>query len=174
MSGNWSEDIEFKAKAYTAYYTTLSQKAAEYMSYTHQCYQNRTRAIPNECKIYVQPTLPYTKNMNASCPFDDEMCLKPQENILLDTGYLDSNKYLGVNGGPRFDFRLKRHCAPLKTQGYAVANTSDPENPWMEYYYGPSDAGGYLRPFSHRIRMGNLAPIRDWEDLRNTDTYKIR
>lgn len=174
MFANWSEDIDWKAKAYTTYYSALSQKASEYLSYTHRCYQNRTNDIPDGCKTYVQSTLPYTKDANASCPFDTEMCQKPQGNMLLDTGYLDSNKYLGINRGPRFDFRLKRHCAPLQTEGYALPNTTDPNNPWMEYYYGASQGSGFPRPYSYRIRMRLPTPIEDWEDLKSTDTYKIR
>lgn len=174
MFANWSEDVDWKAQTYTTYYSTLSQKASEYMSYAHRCYRNTTKEISEGCKTYVRSTLPYTKDANASCPFDTEMCLVPQRNILLDTGYLDSIEFLGINNGPRFDFRLKRHCAPLRTQGYALPSTADSASQWMEYHYGPSLVDGLLRPYSHRIRLREPTSVYDLEDLRISDGYRVR
>lgn len=173
MPSTFSDDIVYKATAWTLYYSALSQKASEYLTYTHRCYQNRGAEIPDDCKVYEKPFLPYSRDANASCPFDKELCVLPHGNLFLDTGYLDSNEHFGINTGPKFKFRLKRHCAPLETNGYTQVNASDPDNTWMEYYYGPSYAATTLRPYSHRVRMNVTSPLNDWEDLRSTDNYKI-
>jgi hypothetical protein len=54
---------------------------------------------------------------NAPCPFPHKLCKSTYGNLFLDTGYLNSNEYFGINTPPeeRFYFRNPLHCAPLAT-----------------------------------------------------------
>lgn len=157
------------------YFSAQTQKASEYLTYVNRCYKNPGAALSDECKIYAKPALPYSRDINVGCPFDPEVCAQTQGNILLDTGFLDSYEYLGLNDGPRFKFQLRRHCAPLKTQGYTntVTDPSDPSASWVEYNYGPSSNGLSLRSYTHRARPSTDTPIASWEDLWNGDDYRI-
>ena len=95
-----------------------SQTLNEYAMYTLRCYRDEMAANTQMCHTYSAQRLPYTMDVNASCPFSKEMCRSPNQNVLLDTGYLDSSEHFGINTSPRFQFRYKRHCAPLVTEGY--------------------------------------------------------
>ncbi|KAF2691131.1 hypothetical protein K458DRAFT_438815 [Lentithecium fluviatile CBS 122367] len=91
-----------------------------------------------QCQTFMKPRLPYTVDINSSCPFSDKICRRTSGNILLDTGLLDSSEDFGINAGPRFRVRMKRHCAPLTTNGFSHVYT-DPEHPadkFMRYTYG--------------------------------------
>ncbi|GME65223.1 hypothetical protein GTA08_BOTSDO13564 [Neofusicoccum parvum] len=69
------------------------------------------------------------------------MCLSENENIELDTGFLDSNNNLGLNSPPgdRFLYRRVTKCAPLVTEGYSrpfkYADDGS-EGYYMRFYYG--------------------------------------
>lgn len=92
-----------------------SEKAWADFLYASSCYNSKTAV---DCEKFVQSSLPYTSDRNASCPFASELCKMSYGNLLLDTGDLDSVKHLGLNRGPRFTLRYRTHCAPLVTKGY--------------------------------------------------------
>ncbi|KAH7337348.1 hypothetical protein BKA66DRAFT_544411 [Pyrenochaeta sp. MPI-SDFR-AT-0127] len=176
LTQTWSEDIEWKAKAWTEYFSAQSQKASEYLTYVNRCYKSPGASLSDECKIYAKPSLPYTTDRNATCPFDPEVCTLPRGNLLLDTGYLDSYEYLGLNDGPRFQFQLRRHCAPLKTQGYTttVPDETNPATSWLEYNYGASSNGILPVPYTYRLRPKNSTDVvLSWDDLLLGDDYRI-
>ncbi|KAF2127586.1 hypothetical protein P153DRAFT_387328 [Dothidotthia symphoricarpi CBS 119687] len=173
MTHTQVSDTGAAANIWTEYFSSLNQKASEYLTYAHKCYQNQTGSVSKDCGIYVKASLPYTKDASAGCPFDAEMCTLPQGNLILDSGYLDSYKDFGLNSGPQFLFRLKRHCAPLETDGYSEAFTdqSDPPLQWMRYYYGTSLGG--LQPYTYRIRTNVTEPTIDVDALFSEADYKI-
>ncbi|KAF2429209.1 hypothetical protein EJ08DRAFT_661956 [Tothia fuscella] len=98
------------------------------------CY--RADATPENCPKFIQTSLDYTKATNGSCPFEDEICKSNSSNLILDTGFLDSQKHFGVNtpSNSRVSYRTVTHCAPLKLDGYAQISNSTPGV--IDYYYG--------------------------------------
>jgi hypothetical protein len=118
-----------------------SQKSWEDYSYATQCYRNETNV---GCDKFVYPALPYTSDRNAICPFAPEMCKLAYDNLLLDTGEVDSVKHLGLNKGPRFTLRYRTHCAPLVTRGYVFSvplpNTT---RQFINYKYGTDRDGAW-------------------------------
>ncbi|KAI0390399.1 hypothetical protein F5Y17DRAFT_65954 [Xylariaceae sp. FL0594] len=117
--------------------------------YAVRCYSNISNSIG--CDDFVKSRLPVTLVANAPCPFHASICQSQDKNMLIDSGYLDSQAHFGLNAPPehRFLFRQVSHCAPLKLDGYAkLDNTSNPAHPVMRYYYGalnnfPPDYGGF-------------------------------
>jgi hypothetical protein len=84
-----------------------------------------------------------TVTSNASCPFDDSICLSKDSNLVLDSGLMDSLDDFGLNWAPqsRFKLRYKTHCAPLVIEGYSspypFGNTT-----YLRYQYGPTFRSG--------------------------------
>lgn len=120
----------------------LSQRSTAYLDQSLQCYST-SRALKSEnCRPYIKPVLPYTMTPNASCPFDPAICLT-KNNLVLDTGLLNSHDHLGINAPSksRFHFRSVTSCAPLVTEGFTkIHMNSAPQIPLMRYYYGSEQA----------------------------------
>lgn len=116
------------------------------MAYVQSCYQNNSAT--NQCKLHIKKRLPLTVDQNASCPFDDSVCLHKFGNLRLDTGHIDIHEHLGVNAPPedRFSIRRTYDCAPLKLEGFTASEihsiTSDGQepmssSPFFALHYGP-------------------------------------
>jgi hypothetical protein len=127
-----ARDYEVPADA-ASILSDRGQKMTEYLTYARQCYQDDQAYLSEKCQTYTKPTLPYTTNSKAGCPFSEEMCLNQSNNLYLDTGLLDGGADFGVNGGPPFQFRLTRHCAPLVTEGYTKLY-NDTQNPSVQIH----------------------------------------
>jgi hypothetical protein len=149
-------------------YLDNTQKASEYLKYAYKCYR-----APRNCSTFVRPTLPYSKNLSAACPFDSKICRLSQNNLHLDTGYLDGHKHFGLNGGPQFSLRLARQCAPLETNNYTKVHQDNTQTParWMQYYYGKSKDG--QRPYSYSLRMNTSRVPTEEIDLLVGEDYRI-
>lgn len=139
MSGEIPLVTNFSASVWTDFVFARTQRASLYLNYAYNCYQNQPSSNPKDCNTYIKTTLPYTKEFNATCPFDEEICISSKQNLWLDTGLLDSYQHLGLNEGPRFQLRLARHCAPLTTANYTeiYVDEAEPLRPWLRYNYGP-------------------------------------
>lgn len=101
-----------------------------------QCYTDSPGVF--DCTHFVKNNLPSTVDVDAHCPFSDGICRSDTSNIMLDTGYIDSVRDLGINSpqDESIQFRAVLHCAPLKTQGYTI-ETSTPVENHTQYHYGP-------------------------------------
>lgn len=172
MSQPWSAGVEIQAKAWTEYYSALTQRSSQYLSYAYRCYRNQTEVIPADCNLYTLPTLPYSVDTNAACPFNASICKMAQGNILFDSGYLDSYEHLGLNDGPRFGLRLKRQCAPLVTEGY-MQTDNNTSNPTVQYSYGPSRSANKTRLFTHALPLQPKGDLHENEDLLFGEDYTI-
>lgn len=118
--------------------THTSNQMFNAANYAQQCYSvNTSRAF--DCTKFVQPTLTSIIDRNAPCPFEDSICRSNVSNIYLDTGHIDTNKFLGINSPAtqRILFRSTLRCAPLVTQNYS-RNITFPSGNFTRYYYGPS------------------------------------
>jgi hypothetical protein len=95
---------------------------------------------------FVQDRLEATINNNADCLFDEEICLSKTGNLVLDTGFIDNHKYLGLNApvDSRIQMRTVLQCAPLKTRGYTDQFSDDHGN-YTRYLYGVGADENYKR-----------------------------
>jgi hypothetical protein len=96
----------------------------EAANYARQCYGDNPSLSSSLCQTYVRPSLPFTTNANAACPFGPDHCITPA--FEMDTGRLDSHFDLGINSPPkeRVQFRRVTTCAPLKKLPSTVVNDS--------------------------------------------------
>ncbi|KAL9112134.1 MAG: hypothetical protein Q9227_003511 [Pyrenula ochraceoflavens] len=91
----------------------------------------------------------------------EKICLRKFTNLRIDTGLLDSHYHFGINSEPqnRFSYRRITECAPLRTDGYSLLNTSAPlfssQNASVDFVYG-----------------GHISPLGDSADGVNL-TYRI-
>ncbi|KAH8696936.1 hypothetical protein GQ44DRAFT_733494 [Phaeosphaeriaceae sp. PMI808] len=87
------------------------------------------------------------------------MCVTNSSNLVLDTGYLDSDNHLGLNEGPRFLVRYIQHCAPLVTSGFSKLNKGSESPPlqYMQYYYGNS-SNNTEDPFTLQVQVNVSQP----------------
>ncbi|KAI1319811.1 hypothetical protein F5Y16DRAFT_417673 [Xylariaceae sp. FL0255] len=123
-----------------------SQSTSEFLddalNYAQQCYETST-STTTQCNKFVIPQLPvHVTNTNADCPFNQSICRHISSNILMDTGYLDSNDHFGINAPPneRFKWRYIAHCAPLKTFGY-TSHVHHGNRTKVRYHYGRTRQG---------------------------------
>ncbi|PVH97708.1 hypothetical protein DM02DRAFT_673935 [Periconia macrospinosa] len=152
----------------TSIVSDRSQAFLEHATYALRCYRDELAVNTTMCQNHPTPKLPYNMDSNANCPFSREICKSASGNIILDTGLLDSNAHLGINTNPKFQFRCKRHCAPLVTRGYSEIHT-DPDSHAFRtarYFYGYSNSssnGGTNNSYMFEIPLmpRNLINISD-------------
>lgn len=122
-----------------------NQKINGFFAYATECYGQPDVQRTERCETFVRPTLPYKSDRNASCPFAEEMCKSSSDNLLIDSGKLDSSDHLGLNKGPRFTVRYQSHCAPLKTHGFTeVVTEPDSLRRFQVYKYGSIDNQSFI------------------------------
>jgi hypothetical protein len=94
-------------------------------AYARSCYEGNHKLNKLSCSTYEKPALSYSVVTNASCPFDDSMCLDGKV-YQLDTGLIDSHKDLGINfpNSGRIGFRKVSTCAPITQRSYVETVTS--------------------------------------------------
>lgn len=113
-----------------------NQRTTMYLNYAQQCYTAARNA--EDCHQYVKDYIPLQVTRNTGCPFEERMCKVPA--LSVDTGLLHSNKHLGINLPPGFEFEIRviNHCAPIVTEGYvSLQNISDVQGvSRMLYHYG--------------------------------------
>jgi hypothetical protein len=114
-----------------------SEGANRHLVYGQKCYNNLTTDTDG-CNLYIKPQLPLFSDRNASCPFKNNICKSETGNLVLDTGYLDSNADLGINAPPneRFQVRFVHQCAPIKTRGHMTPFNDSDYGAVMRYNYG--------------------------------------
>lgn len=119
----------------------VSQRMVLSLAYAQRCYNNNTNSQARDCSVIYKPRLHWTDDRNATCPFPGEdICLTNFNNLRLDTGYIESDRDLGINSPPgtKFLYRSLVGCAPVKTKGYAkgiVAKTYVNQTVF-QYFYG--------------------------------------
>ncbi|KAF1839011.1 hypothetical protein BDW02DRAFT_515336 [Decorospora gaudefroyi] len=113
-----------------------AEKAIKFLNYGAQCYTNDLHT--DGCNLYTKPRLPLTSTRGVPCPFGDNICKLDNDNLMMDTGMLDSLEHLGINTAPetRFQLRFVYTCAPLKTQGYMTDYNDSDYGAVKRYMYG--------------------------------------
>ena len=115
------------------------------LAYARNCYPLESFCEDSE---YIVGALNQTYNFNASCPFDESLCLS--EGVEIDTGFIDSAIHLGINAKPgdRVLYRKSISCAVLNDSlhvtdyvGPDPNNTAYPYEKEIFFYYGPDTQG---------------------------------
>ncbi|KAI1261275.1 hypothetical protein F5Y18DRAFT_440585 [Xylariaceae sp. FL1019] len=121
-------------------------------NYAQQCYRpNGSSSL--SCDTFVTKFLPTMLfQYNASCPFEADICRGNNTAIHFDTGFIDSNKHLGLNlpSDQTFAYRRVAKCAPLVTDGHTTSShTGDISSVLSVTYQGEAiSSPGYFVPSS--------------------------
>ncbi len=111
--------------------------------YAKNCYHSNSTFA--DCSLFPVQSLPYSSSL-VSCPFSNDpsgetLCLPDQGNALqMDTGLLDTDRYLGINAAPsdRLLLRQTVTCSPIRIHDYIeIVSTDDPNFPFWEINLGP-------------------------------------
>lgn len=133
---------------HAAYSTVELNETTEAATYTRNCYGDDANGL--RCNRYVQRKIPWRTNVNASCPFDDELCFFGKNGAMeMDTGPIDSHHALGVNvpKKDRVTYRKVATCSPIRTRKYRTTwNDTDPDHiaygdTFDRFAFGPIMAG---------------------------------
>ena len=115
------------------------------LAYVRNCYPVESYCENDE---FIVGALNQTFNFNASCPFDESLCLS--EGVEIDTGFIDSAIHLGINAKPgdRVLYRKSISCAVLNDSLYVTDHVGpDPDDAAYPYqrdiffYYGADNQG---------------------------------
>lgn len=133
----------------------LAEKAGKSLNYGMQCYTNETHI--DGCNLYIKPRLPIVSERGIACPFGDNICKLENDNLRMDTGYLDSLEHFGVNTGPetRFQLRFVATCAPLKTKGYTRDRNDSNYGEVKQYLYGTVKNPKTVLNFTYEVPVRN-------------------
>lgn len=117
-SAHWgmpSYNLTNNSQDYALVRSYTIQQATLAANYAKQCYSSISN--PENCQGFVRKRLNVIATKNASCPFEPEICLSENRNLILDTGLLDTHNDFGFNTPPskRFQFRNVMHCGPINT-----------------------------------------------------------
>ncbi|KAL9111595.1 MAG: hypothetical protein Q9227_004083 [Pyrenula ochraceoflavens] len=123
-------------KISTIYSPYDAKRATSFSNYAQRCYSNATET--EGCSPFIKRQLPSTVEANASCPFAPQFCRSQDQNIRLDTGFLNTHDDLGMNSPPslRYVVRLVTQCAPLVTEGYTDSFNYSNDKTYSRYFYG--------------------------------------
>jgi hypothetical protein len=121
--------------------SAISERINNAANYAQQCYTSNTSEVLDCDKFVVKNLILPTsiiKN-DSSCPFETSLCRSNDSNIILDTGYVDSNDHLGLNApeNQRYSWRYVLQCAPLVTEGFTTPITMYNQT-LVNYNYGAS------------------------------------
>lgn len=125
-----------------------AQLCSKFLNYGLQCYSNKSASEHADgCNLYTTAQLPLTVSPKASCPFNETMCKLREDNLVLDTGRLNSLKHFGINAPPenQFDVRIIHECAPLVTEGFVETVNSTDTGTVARVFYGEG-SNGALHP----------------------------
>lgn len=132
-----------------SYATAWLNETTEAATYARNCYVDDANGL--RCNRYVQTKIPWKTNVNASCPFDNELCFFGKTGAMeMDTGPIDSHLALGVNVPKeyRVTYRKVSTCSPIKTpQKYlSIWNETNPRaiaygDTYECYDFGPWKPG---------------------------------
>ncbi|KAI1428826.1 hypothetical protein F5Y12DRAFT_782402 [Xylaria sp. FL1777] len=104
-------------------------------NYAQQCYSNSSGTLG--CTGFIKDRIPSVVQLNAECPFNETVCRNKTSNLFLDTGYIDSHNYMGLNMPvkDRLSYRRTLQCAPLVTKDFTTTWQSSAGN-FTRYHHG--------------------------------------
>lgn len=149
------------------------------LNYAQQCYFSSDSSMV-DCNRFVVPRLAAASiDYSAECPFESKMCRSNTSNLRIDSGYIDSNRDLGMNAPPeeRFMWRTVLHCAPLATEGYRSNVTNEHNQTFIRYHYGRTLGPGHGVFFDYAYAVGDLAqqyPNVSKEGIQETKEFRLK
>lgn len=130
-------------KQVTAYDVSTKMTATWSENYVRDCYLGS--GDNSSCNLFAKAAIDLEYNY-VSCPFGDDICIEETNGAFqVDTGYVNSDKDLGINSRKQdsVDYRRVTTCAPLKTgEPYSFSDFTDPYNPTLGFYYGDAVTNG--------------------------------
>ncbi|KAF2142305.1 uncharacterized protein K452DRAFT_297623 [Aplosporella prunicola CBS 121167] len=123
---------------YTVIAPYARQRDIAHTNYASQCYNHSN---PESCSMYVKNRLRVETTRNASCPFGGDICTRPNNSLILDSGLINLHDDLGVNlpSSQHIYFRYKTQCSPLKVEPYQTLHNHTSESgttTLARYHYG--------------------------------------
>ncbi|KAE9367250.1 hypothetical protein N431DRAFT_350195 [Stipitochalara longipes BDJ] len=137
--------------------TQLYNAASQILSastYAQSCYASDTNR--NQCSRYLKQQLNWTTTPNATCPFDENLCiLNGTSSLRLDSGVIDSHSDLGINAPyeNRVHYRKVTTCAPIHTEPFTSLRNSS--------FIG-DDSSFLLKPALNDTTWGMMGPFQDF------------
>jgi len=119
-------------------------------AYVRQCYGENTTSLA--CGVYNRPSLGFTTNPNATCPFASGVCVYNDNSAFsMDTGLIDSHSDLGANARPehRINYRRVTTCAPIHGKQFATTVNVTGLGPEIYVTAGPTSSTPYT--FSYNL-----------------------
>lgn len=153
----------------TIYRPYNAKQISAYANYVRTCYTNVSHA--QGCNSFIKRQLSRITDRNASCPFERSLCRRQDQNIKLDTGYLNINSELGVNFPAHLQssIRYTLHCAPLATSDYKQVFNFSSDIAYMRLFYGQkhtknnSEAGSPDYTYEAQIISPSLIISEDFQ-----------
>jgi hypothetical protein len=132
----WIPFLSSQGPNTTVLFADQARRPSNLANYAQQCYSSEGSGSLN-CETFINPSLPYTTNTKASCPFQDSICKSKTDNLYIDSGFIDSNKHLGLNAPAEDNVRMRTtfHCAPMTTKSYSSSLQYKKSN-YTGYHYG--------------------------------------
>lgn len=121
-----------------AYDVSTRMTATWSENYIKNCYLGS--GDNSSCNLFAKAAIDL-KYSYMDCPFGDEICLQQTNGAFqVDTGYINSDKDLGINSRKEHSVNYRRvtTCAPLKTEEpYSYTDTvTNPDSPTLDFFYG--------------------------------------
>ncbi|KAI1313730.1 hypothetical protein F5Y03DRAFT_405204 [Xylaria venustula] len=124
-------------------------------NYAQQCFSNEDHQF--DCDHFVKEMVTGTIDNNATCPFDNSVCVGEWGNISIDSGFINSHLHLGINAlsEERILWRNVLHCAPLTTASFTSLDTESQPNDVLFHYGNLSTRSGST---DYMFRIPDLTP----------------
>ena len=121
-------------------------------NYAKECYLSNASSVL-DCATLVKKNLAdrLIINTHSPCPFSGDICRKNDSNLMIDSGYLDSNNDFGLNTPPdqRVQFRHVLQCAPLKTENRTSSHNISSDRSYTRYHFGPYSVYEQRRDYTY-------------------------
>ena len=160
-----SADDGYTGVLQAAFNTVVLNDSTEAAAYTRNCYGDDANGL--RCNRYVQTRIQWKTNVNASCPFDDELCFFGKSGAMeMDTGPIDSHQALGINVPKeyRVTYRKVATCSPIRTSRKyrSVWNDTNPdhiayEDTYDRFFFGPTSVSNYTYQYNRHSSVEDYA-----------------
>ena len=185
--GYW-EQRDFGAVGIRAYGQRTSNQSIASTSYARQCYSGQEHALG--CSKFFKPSLKYTSNDKAQCPFAAGMCSTGDFGAYeVQTSKIDTLYDLGINSrkSDRMQIQKTLTCAPLEQKDFVTTSSglapyegdtiyrynyggsemSGKPVPGLNYTYEYNDHNAILSNFGYQLGIvshsaGDILPFSSW------------
>lgn len=140
-----------RARSWTMYWSDRLQSAS---TYERQCYSASSNS--SLCTRLVVPRMPW-KMSDSTCPYppQEDLCIRTNSTPMrLDTGFINSNRHLGMNSAPEnsVDYRRVAQCSPMQANYISISPTGRD----ISYYYGHNGITESSRTYTYSLLARSL------------------